>query len=403
MTAASRTSLSKRIRRHLTGRVKDFFAVTAPGFEKLCSDELMSLPLSVKDAVIVPGGVEFKARIHDCWLANLSLRTASRILMRIGMFKACNFNQLEKKLAEFPWELFLYPDDIPELSVTARHSRLYHKDAVAERFQTSIAERFRSSGKISDSDESMRDEKYFTGRQKVFVRAEEDHFVVSIDSSGELLYKRGIKKQPGPAPLRETIAAAVLKLAGYDSGEPLIDPMCGAGTFSLEGAMMTADMPPGLFRDFAFMGWPSFMPRRWAYIKSEAEKCLIRVVSPGIFASDKDRQICNSLENCVRENGLSGIVRVSCLDFFDFSTRKLTKKTGLAVLNPPYGLRIGTQAESEKLFREICVKLRKDYKGWKIGLIAADTELIKNVPFRTSPLFFSHGGLKPALLAGRIQ
>ncbi len=401
------TSLSKRIRRHITGRIKDFFAVTAPGFEQLCFDELMSLPLSVKEASVVTGGVEFKARIHDCWLANLSLRTASRILMRIAIFKACNFSQLEKKLAEIPWELFLHPDDMPELSVTARHSRLYHKDAVAERFQTGIAECFRRSGEIhprSDSHESIAigEEKYFAGKQKIFVRAEADHFVVSIDSSGELLYKRGIKKQGGPAPLRETIAAAALKLAGYNYSEPLTDPLCGAGTFSLEGAMMAANMPPGFLREFAFMGWPSFMPRRWSYIKSEAQKGIIRIDNPCIFASDKDRDTCNALENCVRENDLAGIVRVSCLDFFGFSPRKLTKQTGLIVLNPPYGLRIGTQAESHRLFHEICRKLKKDYRNWKVALIAADPELIKAVPFKTTPYFFFHGGLKPALLTGRI-
>jgi putative N6-adenine-specific DNA methylase len=124
----TQTSLSKRIRRHVTGRVREFFAATAPGFEPLCFEELAALPLSVKEANIVPGGLIFKGRIHDCYLANLKLRTANRILMRLAEFKATNFSQLEKKLTDFPWELFLpflsKPESLLQIAVTSRHSRL---------------------------------------------------------------------------------------------------------------------------------------------------------------------------------------------------------------------------------------------------------------------------------------
>ena len=116
------------------------------GLEGLCRDELMSLPLSVKDATVVEGGVAFSGRVHDCYLANLRLRTASRILMRLGAFKATNFRQLEKKLTEIAWELFLRPGILPEIKVTARQSRLYHGGAVAARFKAGIADRLKQTG-----------------------------------------------------------------------------------------------------------------------------------------------------------------------------------------------------------------------------------------------------------------
>ncbi|QTA90462.1 THUMP domain-containing class I SAM-dependent RNA methyltransferase [Desulfonema magnum] len=409
--------LSKRIKRHVTGRIREFFAVVSPGFEKLCFDELTSLPLSVRSAIVVSGGVEFRGRIHDCYLTNLNLRTATRILMRIGMFKATNFCQLERKLAELPWELFLpfvpgaeagnkteaYADFLPQISVTARHSRLYHKAAITERFQKSISKRFAQTGLLFNFEANSEFTKNLSFcSQQIFVRVLEDRFTVSIDSSGDILYKRGIKTHGGNAPIRETIAAAALKLAGYNCNEPLVDPMCGSGTFSLEAAMMATNTPPGWLRNFAFMGWPSFRPRRWSYIKQESEKNFIQIDTPLIFASDKDKSACDILQKRIERNDLSGIINVSCSDFFDVSPSKLTKQTGLVVLNPPYGLRIGTKQESDHLFHAVCRKLKQEYKGWKIALIAPDAHLVKKVPFKLTGHRFSHGGLELTLLVGNI-
>lgn len=396
MTTTLTNPLSKRVKRHVTGRTQNFFAATAPGFEKLCFDELMSLPLSVKNTRIVEGGVEFEGRVHDCYLANLNLRTANRILMRIRAFKATNFEQLKKKLADLPWELFLCPGDLPKVSVTARHSRLYHKDAIAERFQASISDRLGQTGLSEDAQNPS----FCT--QRIFVRATEDRFTVSLDSSGEILHKRGIKTHGGAAPLRETIAAAVLKLGGYDCREPLADPLCGSGTFSLEAAMMATSMPPGWLRDFAFMEWPAFRPQRWAYIKRESEKNFSRLKTPLIFASDKDKATCDRLQKCVRKNDFSKAVRVHCSDFFDFSPSDLTEKKGLVVLNPPYERRIKTLEGSETFFHSICEKLGKDYKGWKVAMIVPGKSLVKTVPFRFKSHRFSHGGLYLTLLTGRI-
>ncbi|MCP4344212.1 MAG: hypothetical protein GY795_01630 [Desulfobacterales bacterium] len=396
---ASETPFAKRIRRHVTGRVRNYFAATAPNFENLCYDELMNLPLSVKDAMIVQGGVEFKGRLQDCWLANLNLRTANRILMRIGEFKATNFTQLEKKLSEIPWELFITPgtDFPPQVSASSKHSRLYHKDAVAERFKASIENRFAHT---ESADQDSSNALLFS--QKIFVRAADDHFTVSIDSSGEILYKRGIKTGTGKAPIRETTGAAVLKLAGYKPDEPLIDPMCGSGTFSLEGAMMAANIPPGWFRNFAFMGWPSFSTKRWAYIKRESEKQFIKTGKPHIFASDKNKPPCDAVEKTVEKYGLSHVIKVCHNDFLEFSPSALTSRTGLVVINPPYGHRIGTMQESDRLFYAVSKHLKKEYKGWKIALIAPDKKLVHKFPLKTTSHYFYHGGLKLVLLTGKI-
>jgi putative N6-adenine-specific DNA methylase len=237
----------------------------------------------------------------------------------------------------------------------------------------------------------------------LFVRGQDDRFTISIDSSGEHLHKRGLKRHRGKAPLRETMAAAALLLAGYKPPEPLIDPMCGTGTFSLEAALMAKNIPPGWFREFAFRHWPSFSPKRWAYMKRQCEALFDNPRRPIIFASDQDASACRRLEACVRHNGLSDTISVSEKNFFDFRPQDVTDGTGMVVINPPYGVRLGSLDESEKLLGAIVDRLKHAYQGWKVVLIAPDRKLVPRVPFRLEVRPFSHGGLKPALMFGEIR
>jgi len=225
---------------------------------------------------------------------------------------------------------------------------------------------------------------------------------VSLDSSGDNLHKRGIKKQGGAAPLRETLAAAILKMAGYVPGEPLADPMCGTGTFSLEAAMLNLNMPAGWFRDFAFARWPSFRPQRWHHLRRDGEKRFVTVDRPLIFASDISRNAVNGLSTAVRRCGFSGAVSVSQRDFFNFSPGELTRQVGVVVINPPYGLRLGSRHESRRMVSRICRHLQSAYRGWRLALIAPNRQALKELPgsFQSIPLV--HGGLRLMLVTGKI-
>ena len=395
-TAPTATPLQKRIKRHVIGRKRQFFAATAPGLEPICQAELTSLLPPGTPMTIVEGGVEFKGRLHDCYRADLNLRTAGRVLMRIASFHSANFQQLERNLIAIPWELFLRPGAMTRIRVTSRHSRIYHKNAVAGRVQASIAYRFAQNG---SSEKSTPDG---TVTQQIFVRLCANHFALSIDSSGDLLHKRGIKPCLARAPLRETLAAAALMLAGYTGSETLVDPMCGSGTFSIEAALIAQNIPPGWFRDFAFMQWPSFQPERWKHLKQEAEKNIVRLNTPFIFASDRDDRAVRDLEDSVAQHGLSGIIAVSTRDFFDLAPQELTIRPGLVTLNPPFGRRLGSQRTSDALFLSVCDRLKKEYKGWKVALIAPNPHFAEMVPFRLTTHLLPHGGLKVALMTGRI-
>lgn len=390
-------ALTRRVKRHVTGRTHTFFVATAPGFERLCRDELKGLGVSPPALELSHGGVTFSGRLADCYLANLHLRTANRVLIRIAEFKATAFRQLEKKLADFPWELYFFPGFSIDINVSVKKSRLSHTGAIAERIDKSIASRLPGD---------RTDHPVFS--QRLFVRAVSDRFTVSMDTSGEALYKRGIKTHGGRAPLRETGAAAILKLTGYTPERPLLDPMCGSGTFSLEAAMMARNMPPGWCRKFAFMGWPSFGPRQWAHLRRNAEAGLRPVKAPVIFASDKNQAACRALQTCLEQSDLSGPARVACQNFFELSPGAIFDSPdvigpGVVVFNPPFGRRLGSRRESDALIRAIGDKLKSDFSGWRFALLMPRQSGAKQLPFSVTSRPFQHGGLNLTLLTGVVK
>jgi len=393
---SSETSLSKRIKRHVIGRSRSYFAATAPGFESLCLKEMEDLGLPMENASAIPGGVVFKGRLIDCYQTNLHLRTANRILMRIHNFKASSFSRLESIAAKIAWELYLPPKSSPQIHTTTKHCRLYHSDAISERLLKSI-----SKHTVNDTEYGGQ-KKGFASDPKIFVRGVDNQFTISIDSSGEHLYKRGIKTHPGKAPLRETFAAAALLQAGYRGTEPVIDPMCGTGTFSLEAALMAKRIPPGWFREFAFMGWPSFQQKKWQYLKQLCQTQFTCQQTPAIFASDKDPTACKRLAQRLTENRLTGVIKVIHQDFFDFRPQDLTDQTGWVAINPPYGRRLENREKSDRLFLKICTRLKGEYRGWKLILISPNKKLAQKVPFKLTKHPISHGGLNPVMMIGTI-
>ncbi len=394
---SAESPLTKRIKRHVIGRRRDYFAVTAPGFETLCLNELQFLVPDHLAASADTGGVAFNGRLQECYLANLNLRTANRILMRIETVDATSFSQLKNKLSEISWELFLNADQVLQTHVATRHCKLYHTGAISERILNAIEARKKNW------EFKVPDEKSPSLTQNIYVRGVDDRFTVSIDSSGEGLYKRGLKQHAGTAPLRETLAAASLSLAGYSGTEPLIDPMCGAGTYSLEAALMVKKIPPGWFRDFAFMQWPAYRKKRFEYLKGQFQDDFEPPEKPLIFASDKDPLACRQLEQCTRQFGLSDTVSIHNADFFDLVPGDFTDQPGLITINPPYGRRIGTRQESIEIFQAICETLAREYKGWKLVLIAPSKQLEKKVPFKLKAYPLFHGGLVLKLMVGKIR
>ncbi len=389
-------NLEKQIKRHIIGANHRFFALSIPGFESICRRELDRLSDTLGVDQITKGGVAFNGRLTDLLKANLNLRTAGRILMRIGTFKATNFHQLVKKSGALRWSLYLPDGAIPTCKVTAHRSRLYHSQAIAQRLKQVIVDHWLSREIAPGRTEG----------QSLYVRLENDHVTLSLDSSGDNLYRRGLKRHGARAPLRETIAAAILQYAGYRPGMQVIDPMCGGGTFSLEAALMAKRIAPGLGRTFAFMQWPGFKSRQWEHLKKVAIRKIQPLPRPLIRASDINPQACSKLSQCVHDNGLEDAVQVTEQDFFSLRPKKTVGSSGLVVLNPPYGRRMAPKGDTNDLeifYRDMMIKLRLDFKNWNVALLLprGATKSVKAMSLHS--LAMVHGGLALTLVTGKIS
>jgi putative N6-adenine-specific DNA methylase len=237
-------------------------------------------------------------------------------------------------------------------------------------------------------------------RQLLFARLVNDELSLSIDSSGELLHRRGYRLDATRAPLRETLAAGILMMLGWDGAEPLFDPMCGTGSFVLEGAMLATGRAPGMDRNFAFMNWPGYRPGLWARLRGVAESSQ-KPVSAVLEGNDQDAgAVKAAIENLAR-TGIAGSV--------DFRQRRLAdqpirENRGLLVCNPPYGRRLQPDGSMKKFYREIGRNLSHSFAGWRIALICPETSLIRatGLPFSEIAVL-DNGGLSVGLYVARIS
>jgi putative N6-adenine-specific DNA methylase len=369
-----------------------FFAVTAPGLEPFTAQELRLLDLVPIDEE--PGGILFKGDQTSLYCANLHLRTVSRILARLGnFFYATTFPQLQKRLSRLPWERFLAPGQPVSLRVTCHKSKLYHSDAVARSASAALEDRLGKPSPIIKPDEE-RDQ----SPQLIIIRLLEDKCTVSVDSSGVLLHKRGYRQAVAKAPLRETLAAALLIASGWDRASPLLDPFCGSSTIPIEAAMLALGIPPGINRKFAFMDWPGFDKTLWQTILSSAS---VRPSEhPIIQASDRDAgAIKSSMANAERA-GVADYIEFNCQAVSSITPPPLT---GWVVTNPPYGLRISEGKDLRNLYAQFGNVLREKCPGWNVSVLCSDPALLGQMRLRLdTSLGLVNGGIHVRLGQGSV-
>lgn len=376
----------------------DYLAVCAPGLEPLAEAELRALGLDVPRDGIEPGGVAFRGGLDALYTANLWLRTASRVLVRVGGFEARTFADLERLARRLPWSWYLAPGRETALRVTCRKSRLYHSGAVTERVAGAV-ERVtaRAPGVATPEDGTP------TGAgdaQLVVVRLVHDRCTVSIDSSGALLHRRGYRLATARAPLRETLAAAALLAAGWDTATPLVDPLCGAGTIAIEAALIARGIAPGLHRDFAFAHWPGFDAARWGHLLEDARRAARPAAPAPIVASDRDAGAIAATQANAERAGVAMDIdaRVAAL-----SAIAPPAGVGCLLTNPPYGRRIGDRLPLRDLYAQLGHVARARCAGWLLALLSADITLERQVgiPLHTA-LRTRNGGIPVRLVMARV-
>jgi putative N6-adenine-specific DNA methylase len=365
----------------------DCFAAAAPGLESLVAAELRAVGVlqSVAVGETEPGGVSFRADRAGVYAANLHLRIASRVLVRIGAFHASAFHELERHAARLPWREFVASGRPVAFRVTSRKSRLYHQDAIAQRLLAAAGGATTSEGDAA---------------QEFIVRLFRDECTVSADASGELLHRRGYRLATAKAPLRETLAAAMLVGAGWDGSGPLVDPMCGSGTIPIEAALLARRVPPGMARRFAFMRWPGFDESVWKQLVQQAcERILPRAPVP-ILGSDRDAgAVAASAANAERA-GVAGDIEWRRAAI---SAMAPPAGRGWIITNPPYGVRVGERRELRDLYAQLGNVARRCCPGWEVAFLAAHPELERQTGLEPAVRFTTeNGGIRVRLVQGSV-
>ncbi len=381
------------------GQDFEIFLVAAPGLEAvLCaeaSDRGFANPTAVKGGVTVTGGWP------EVWRANLELRGATRVLARIASFRAFHLAQLDKRARRVPWAQILRADMLVRVEASCKGSRIYHAGAAAQRIERAIAEELgapivkaapKKTGKSAAKEAPEED----TRAVQIKARIDDDLCTISVDSSGESLHKRGHKEAVNKAPMRETLAALFLRQCGFDGREPVpvVDPMCGSGTFVIEAAEIAAGLKPGRSRSFAFEQLANFDPALWQSLRGSGA-----ATAPAVrfYGSDRDAgAVAMSRANAERA-GVS-----AWTEFAHHAISDLTPPEGppgLVIVNPPYGARIGEGKSLIPLYHAMGQTLKTRFAGWRVGIVTNEAALAKatELPFKEGGVSVSNGGIRVTL------
>ena len=360
------------------------YAVCAPGLAPLVTAELRAL--GVRTGREDRGGVTFRATHRQLYAANAWLRCATRVLVRVGSFGARSFVELERGIEDLVLDGLVRPGAPLRLRVTATASTLYHTDAIAERVARVL------NAPLVGADEDPGFE-----APLLVVRVHHDRVTVSADSSGLPLYRRGWHVAAGPAPLRETLAAAVLAAVGWDGTAALVDPMCGAGTIPIEAARLAAGLPPSLERVYTFQRWPGFEPGAWASVSGEltAARRDARPVAVPVVAADHDATAVAATTENAAAAGVAEALEVRRAPISALVPPD--GPAGWVLANPPYGKRVGG-GDLRNLYAALGNVLRDRLPDWKVGLLAADGALVGHTDLDlTERLRTTNGGIDVGL------
>jgi 23S rRNA (guanine2445-N2)-methyltransferase / 23S rRNA (guanine2069-N7)-methyltransferase len=377
--------------------VSAYFATCPKGLEYLLRDELIALGASdVREAL---AGVYFAGDLEIAYRACLWSRLASRILLPLAEFDAADGDALYAGVQSIDWSEHLASHATLAIDAVTGQSKLTHSQFIALRAKDAIVDQFRQrDGNRPDIDTDEPD-------VRINLRLRRDRATVSIDLAGSPLHRRGWRELQGEAPLKENLAAAMLLRARwpemYKEGGALLDPMCGSGTLLIEGALMAADVAPGLRRDyFGFLGWHKHDIALWRRLLDEARERAdsgLRALRSCFFGSDSDARMVQTAKRNAQEAGVAGFFTLDKHDALHVSPPPGVER-GLVITNPPYGERLGERGQMPALYRALGEMLRANFAGWRAAVLAGDEELGRAMPLRAEKRYALYNGALETVL-----
>lgn len=359
-----------------------YFATCARGLEAVLVRELETLGA----ASVAPGrgGVTFRGDSALLYRANLWLRTAVRILWPVLEADVRNPDELYDAVRTIDWSEFLTLDHTLAVDCNVRDSGITHSQYASRRVKDAICDQFR--------DKTGRRPSVDTERPMVGLNLHihRDHATLSLDSSWDSLHKRGYRPIQTRAPLNEALAAGLLLHSGWNPESPLVDPLCGSGTFCIEAAWIAANRPPGLTRKwFGFQGWTAFDRSLWTAIRDDARAGVLKSLPASIRGSDVRRDAVEFARSNARAAGVGHLLAFDRLDVKD--TRPPEGSPGTIICNPPYGERIGDEKELVGLYRSLGETFARNWKDWRVLVFTGNDWLARKVglPVKSSTHFFN--------------
>jgi putative N6-adenine-specific DNA methylase len=358
-----------------------FFATCGRGIEPVLADELRALGAQA----VAPGrgGVQFAGTLELLYRANLWLRTAIRVLRPILDFPVSSTDQLYDAVRSVDWSQYMTSEHTIAVDSNVRDSQITHSKYAALRTKDAICDQFMErEGKRPSVDV----EEPMIGLNLHVYR---DHGVLSLDSAGESLHKRGYRPILTKAPLNEALAAALVLLTGWDGRRALVDPMCGSGTLPIEAAWLALHRPPGLTRRrFGFQGWMDYDVCLWTAIRDQARSQVAKSLPVPIFGYDQNRSAVTFARHNARAAGIGHLLAFEVRSIADF--RPPEGDQGVLICNPPYGERLGDERGLRDLYRTLGKILTERCRGWQAFVFTGNQQLARQIglePVQAIPLF----------------
>lgn len=340
---------------------------TLTGLEKVLAEELAALGgqgfTTANRVVIGQGNLEFLYR------TNLWCRTAIRVLRPIATFPAADEKAFYEGIKSIDWSPWMAPDGTLAIDAHVHSSFTTHSLFAAQLAKDAIVDRFRETAGTRPSVDLEHPQ------LRIAINLYQNTVQVLVDASGESLHKRGYRRQAGEAPLRETLAAGILKLSGWSGETPLVDPMCGSGTFAIEAGMILKNIAPGLQRKaFGFQRWADYDAALFSRLVEEARAAIRKDAVVPILGFDCDPTVAEIARQNVERAGLVGTVRIAQTDFF--TENAIPSAPGTVVMNPPYDARLEVKNIPE-FYQRIGERLLAAYPGWKVCLLSGNLDAVK--------------------------
>ncbi len=359
--------------------MEKFFASCPRGLEALLAEDLVAA--GVSDPKPIPGGVHFRGEWAACYAANLHSRIATRILWRVAQRRYAKEDDVYQLALDTPWPTWFAAAQTIRVDVTAVKSPLKSIEFITLRIKDAICDRFRAdTGKRPSVDTREPDV-----RVHAFITA--DECTLYVDTSGAPLYQRGLRQKTVEAPLKENVAAGILRLSGWQPGTPLLDPMCGSGTFLVEAAQMALGIAPGAGRRFGFQQLKNFDLERWKDLLDTAMDAEKPAADAQIYGSDLSPVAVRAALANLDRAGLLPAVTLATGDVLEIAA---PAAQGVLIANPPYGERLSELDELASFYPQLGAALKRNFAGWNCYLLTADLrlpKLMRLAPSRKTPLY----------------